>query len=738
MTRAIFSFLAIVSFLLSSVQPQQPASPSSQKSTPTAQQSKSGSDVQDVIRITTNLVQVDAVVTKDGKQVTDLKPEDFELFEDGHPQAITNFSYVSNVPGSAPSVNIAAKSAGRDTAAAPIVPAVARPLDTRRTIALVVDDLGMSFQSMNDVRRQILKFINEKLQPNDLVAIIRTGGEVGALQQFTTDRRMLYSAIEHLRWNPCSRTGLYVFAPAGSESTPTDAPCGGQRNLLGSLRVLKFVVQGMRDLPGRKSLVLFSDHLPIEQQEPSAALQQQDQNNSSLDTGDTDLDSDRTSYYGQLHKVAELAIRASVVVYAVDTRGLPYTGLTAADRLSTGAGPRGMNDQIQTILNNRSRAVFAGREGSDLIARETGGFLVRNSNDFGLEKIADDQKGYYLLGYRPTEETFNRKFHHLKVSLKRRGYTVRTRAGFYGISEEEAAATKELTPGDLLNKALMSPFGANDIALRLTPLFANFAETGSLLRSLVYISANDLTFIDEPDGGRKATFDLGIILFGDNGRIRQQQGRTVTLRLHREDYERAVRNGIVYTLDTPLKQAGTFQFRIALRDQNSARIGSAGQFLQIPNLQNGRLALSGLVLLAPTQDKTGSPSTSVPAPGAQQPKTQDDDISSGPAVRRFREGSKILLVYSTYNAQLDQAAHLPQLSAQVRIFREGKPVFTGKPMPIDAAGQQDLKRIANITSLQLGPEFSPGEYVLQVVVTDHLASEKQQTATQWIDFEVVK
>src|SRR6266581_2411859 len=432
MIKAIFSFVIILSFLLlSSAHPQQPASQSPQQSATTTQQSRSGTDDQDVIRITTNLVQVDAVVTKDGKQVTDLKPEDFELFEDGHPQTITNFSYVSNVPGSAPSVNVSAKSAGRDGAVVPIVPAVAHPHDARRTIALVVDDLGMSFQSMNDVRRQVLKFINEKLQPNDLVAIIRTGGEVGALQQFTTDRRMLYSAIEHLRWNPCSRTGLYVFAPAGSESTPTDAPCGGQRNLLGSLRVLKFVVQGMRDLPGRKSLVLFSDHLPIEQQEPSTLSQQSQNSDNPADTGDADVDTDNRSYLAQLKKVAELAIRASVVIYAVDTRGLPYTGLTAADRLSPGAGARGMNNQIQTILSNRSRAVFAGREGSDLIARETGGFLVRNSNDFGLEKIADDQKGYYLLGYRPTEETFNRKFHHLKVSLKRRGYTVRTRAGFY-------------------------------------------------------------------------------------------------------------------------------------------------------------------------------------------------------------------------------------------------------------------------------------------------------------------
>jgi len=547
---------------------------------------------------------------------------------------------------------------------------------------------------------------------------------------------MLYNAVEHLRWNPCSRTGLAVFAPAGSETAPADAPCGGQRNLSGTLRVLKFIVQGMRDLPGRKSLVLFSDHLPVEQQEPSSLNSQQNQNDSaSVDTGDADLDTSTTSYLAQLQRVAELAIRASVVIYAVDTRGLPYTGLTAADRLTPGAGPQGMNAQIQTILNNRSRAIFIGREGADLIARQTGGFLGRNSNDFGLERISDDQKGYYLLGYRPTDETFNRKFHHLKVSVKRRGLTVRTRQGFYGISEEDAQP-KELTPGDQMKKALMSPFGANDIALRLTTVFTNFADAGSRLRSLVYINARDLSFIEEADGGHKATFDLGIILFGDNGRIREQQSRTVTLRLHAGDYEGAVRNGIVYTLDTPLKQPGAFQFRIALRDQRSERIGSAGQFVQIPNLQNGRLALSGLVLLEP-QDKPNSPLTSVPADLSQQ-KTPDDVIRSGPAVREFRQGARVFLVYSIYNAQLDQATHLPQLTALMRVFRDGKPVFTGAPMPIDTTAQSDLKRIPNFAGLQIGSEFPPGDYILQVVVTDHLAKEKQQAASQWIDFEVVK
>lgn len=728
MTRRILICSLISCLLLAHADGQQ--TPSPKPNQPDAPRE----DEPDVVRITTNLVQVDAVVTKDGKQVTDLRPEDFELSEDGRPQTITNFSYVSNVLA-VPS-HLTESSAPKDKTT-PVLPAAARPHDVRRTIALVIDDLGTSFESIARVRQQVRKFVDEKLEPNDLVAIIRTGGEVGALQQFTTDRRVLYSAIEHLRWNPCSRAGLYVFAPAGSITQSADAPCGGVRNIKDSLRILRFIVAGMHDLPGRKSLVLFSDHLPVETQEPGTTNSQvQGQNNSaSVDTGDADFGNETTSYLGQLQKVAELAIRGSVVIYSVDTRGLAYTGLTAADRIS--GNPRGMTNQMNSILASRSMAMVTGREGSDLIARQTGGFLVRNSNDFGLDRIADDQKGYYLLGYRPSDETFNRQFHHIKVKVKGRGLSVRTREGFYGISEEDSRP-KELTATDHLRTALMSPFGANDIGLRLTALFTNFAEGGSLLRSLVHITARDLTFVDAPGGGHKATFDLGIVLFGDNGGIRDSQSRLVNLVLHGRDYEGALQNGIVYTLDTPLKVSGEFQFRIALRDQNSSRIGSAGQFIQIPNLQSGRLALSGVVLIQDTtiavQKQTDS---NVPSSGPL-PQIQSDEISSSPAVRQFHAGSRLLFACSIYNAQLNPSTHLPQLTVQTRVFRDGKIVLATNELPVDTPGESDLKRIANIGRLQLGPDFSPGYYVLQIIATDRVANEKQRIASQWIDFEVVK
>jgi VWFA-related protein len=719
-------FVSIISLNMAVGQQTQQPLPLPQNKTPTTQtQNPPEIDTQDVVKISTNLVQVDAVVTKDGKQVTDLTADDFELFEDGKPQTITNFSYISNIigPPAAPPAKLSAK----DKTAPPIPPAVTRPQDVRRTVALVVDDLGMSVQSVADARRLTRKFINEQLAPNDLVAIIHTSGEVGALQQFTTDRRILNNAIDRLRWYPCSRAGVHVFAPLGTPETPIDAPCGGSRNINGTLQALKFIVEGMRELPGRKSVVLMSDTLPIETQEPGTVT---------LTPGDGDLADVRTNYTEQLKRVAELAIRSSVVIYAVDTRGLVYTGMTAADSTFNamsgvnGRAPtataRQITNTINSTLSARATALIAGREGADLIARQTGGFMVRNSNDFGLKQIAEDQNGYYLLAYRPNEQTFNRQFHHIKLSIKRKGFTVRTRNGFLGLREVDKP--QPLTTTGQLSKALISPFGANDITVRLTTMFTNF-ETGSLLRSLLYINARDLVFAEEPDGGHVATFDLGIILFGDNGRVADQQSREVKLRLSKETYQNALQSGLVYTLDTPVKQWGAFQYRVALRDQSSARIGSAGQFIEVPNLASGHLTLSGLVLLKYTSEK----------PDGAIPVQQDgrEAINAGPAVRQFRQGDKLIFAYSIYNAALSEATHLPQLSTQARIFRDGKLVFTGPASAIDAA-QYDLKRVPSIGRLQLGPEFEPGQCVLQVVVTDQLAKEKQQIASQWIDFEIVK
>ena len=71
------------------------------------------------------------------------------------------------------------------------------------------------------------------------------------------------------------------------------------------------------------------------------------------------------------------------------------------------------------------------------------------------------------------------------------------------------------------------------------------------------------------------------------------------------------------------------------------------------------------------------------------------------------------------------------------MFRDGKPVITGDPIPVSLEGQPDLARITGVSLVQLGGGLPPGEYVMQVVVTD-ASKQKARVATQWIDFEVIK
>jgi VWFA-related protein len=716
--------------------------------TATTLQQEQTTDDDEVVRITTNLVQVDAVITdKSGNLVTDLRPEEVEIMEDGRPQKITNFSFVSTMSDAPQPVAKAATPA--DKLAPPVPPARLRPEQVRRTVALVVDDLGLSFESTAFVRQALKKFVDQQLQPGDLVAIIRTAGGIGALQQFTSDKRQLYAAIERVKWNPQGRGGVGAFAAIQAdplaqmrEQAPNpdveDARNTGEdldqfREELfavGTLGAVNYVVRGMRELPGRKSILLMSDGIKI--------FNRDDPTRSSR-------------VLESLRRLTDLANRASVVIYTMDARGLQTLGLTAADSTS------GLSaDDIEKQLQNRRDDLFESQNGLNYLARQTGGFPIRNNNDLsaGIKRVLDDQKGYYLIGYRPDESTFDaatgrRKFHKITLKLKRPGLNHRTRTGFYGITDQ-MAAPRPRTRAEQLTNALASPFGSGGVKLRLTSLYGNDPQGGGFMRSLVHIETRDLTFTDEPDDWHKTSFDILAITFGDNGAIVDELARTHTVRLRGETYQRALADGLVFTLTVPVKKPGAYQLRTALRDVASERVGSASQFIEVPNISKNRLTLSGIIISgsdpsikpAASANKDREGSTAATTPGAQAKKSEeemsDGDPQAGPAVRRFRRGMVMQYDYAIYNATVDRGSARPQLQTQMRLFRDGKEIFTGRVQPLDPSGQTDLKRLPAGGALQIGTQMPPGEYILQVIVTDSLAKEKYRRATQWIDFEIIK
>jgi VWFA-related protein len=695
-----------------------------------------------VVKITTTLIQIDAtVLDKKGKPVTGLTADDFEIYENNKKQQITNFSFVELEPDKSTAAVALPVKPSKNSIPIPPVPTRLRPEQVRRTVALVVDDLGLSFPSVNPVRSALKKFVDQQMQPGDLVAIIRTGSGAGALQQFTSDKRMLYAAIERIRWNPNGRGGINVFQPidpsdvgatlitsqTGGQGKGIDETLSSNRRFddyredifaVGTLGAVNYVVKGMHELPGRKAVVLFSDGFGLYD----------------LDQG---LKKPNPRLIDNLRRLTELANRSSVIIYTMDARGIVNPLIDAQDNTEEfNQDPTlfNQNTVIEQSIMSRSTELYESQQGLRALAEQTGGFAIINNNNLskGLERVLNDQKGYYLLGYQPDSETFDPKkarFNKLTVKLKRPELRVRYRSGFFGI-KEDAISYAPKTPRQQILAALTSPLSSGDIDLRLTSLFANDAATGTFMRSLVYVDGNGLKFNEEADGWQKATFDIVAMIFGDNGTIVDEVSRTETIKARADTLQEIREKGFVATITVPIRKPGGYQMRVVLRDTATSRIGSSNQFIEVPNLKKNRLTLSG-ILLQRLEPQIGDNKSTV-----SQKQFQSDE-QRDVAMRRFRAGMPVRFGYAIYNAKLDKAVQSPKLTMQFKIFHDGKETFISKEKPAKLLEQTDSQRLLTEGRFTLGRAIPAGDYVLQIIVKDLSVKERNQVATQWIDFEVI-
>jgi VWFA-related protein len=707
------------------------AAPAPQSPAPTPQESD-----EDVVRITSNLVQFDVTVTdKKGRIVTDLKPEDFEVSVNGKRQPITNFSFITTEPDAASEGRGGETKQPKGQGAVP-PPSRLRPEQVRRTIALVADDLCLSFESVFYVRKALKKFIDEQMQPGDLVALVRTSAGMGALQQFTSDKRILYRAIERVRYTlrPCSSPNSFGLVSEGERlSGRSRTGVGGdaetpavevvrragldiadefrdQLYTVGTLGAINFVIRAMRELPGRKSVVLLSDGFPL---------------------GGKDIGSSQV--YENTRRLVDLANRASVVIYTIDTRGLTNPDFIGAD---VDVSPE-MTDSVRA---RQYAADVASRSGPSLLSEGTGGFSVVNSNDIGrgIRRVLEDQRGYYLVGFRPDESAFDRvrgrvRFNKVEVRVARPGCRVRTRVGFYGFTEENARPVLR-TRGEQMIAALNSPFASGAIPLRLTSLFVKEPEKDAAIASMLHIAMDGFKFTEEADGWRRAVLDVAALTFGEDGQIVDQVNRTETIRARAESYDKLMRDGLLYSVNVPVKKPGAYQLRVVVRDAGTEQVGSAGQFIEVPDLKRDRLALSGIILegagVFARRDTAGA--------SLAEGRADAPDPSGSPVVRRFRPGERLQYFFDIYNPKPERTGGRPRLTAQARLFRDGRAVFAGAAQPFEPATIFGAKHMRAGFNFQLGADLQPGEYVLQVVVTDELADNKHAVAAQWIDFEIIK
>ena len=570
-------------------------------------------------------VAVDAA----GHPVADLRAEDFEVVQGGVSRKITNFTWFDT------RLHTAVSQAGQ-LAALDLLPD-----EIRRNLVVVVDDLGLTPAGIDGVRDALKTFVGGGMSSGDRMAILRTSGGSSVLQQLTGDTRTLADAIDAIR---------YLGGSTGAASA-------GRASWL----TLRYALDGLRDFPGRKVVVLFA-------QNPDA-------------TGPSDRGTGDAAY---------VAHAAEVAVYALHP--LPESPGMA------GATPSAM----------------------ELLARDTGGWF---GGDFA--QVLQIEQGYYAIGFQPEDDSVDSTGRRPVstppvVNVRRPGVSLRARAGYL----RQPRRVESLAPveySELLQTALRSPFAGTDIPARLTALFADYPATGGpMVDSVLHFDPRGFSFIHDLQDVYHGAVQLRLAAYKDDGLSTIALERDYKLTLRPAEYRFGMENGLSFTFQIRLPALGAWQIRAVVSDGASDRMGSATQFVDIPNVRQGGLALSGMILRADAPAAGSAPA---------DPRGEAD-------VRIFKPGHGCTFFYSVFNA-LTGPDKQTALEVKTSIFAGGRAVFEGKPGRVSFAGVARGAHQQITGHLTLDPQIGPGDYVLQVTVRDTLAPPAQpRTATQFTDFQI--
>ena len=149
-----------------------------------------------------------------------------------------------------------------------------------------------------------------------------------------------------------------------------------------------------------------------------------------------------------------------------------------------------------------------------------------------------------------------------------------------------------------------SPFDSAGLNVRLTCLYSEEPKTGAAIRMLLDVDAHDLTYSDQPDGARTVAVDVAAFALGERGAIAGSNDRAYRIRPSPEEYQAASSGGLVFKLNVNLSKPGAYQMRVAVRDAESGRIGSASQFVEVPDFRRRHIALSGIIMNGPQAENT--------------------------------------------------------------------------------------------------------------------------------------
>jgi len=658
----------------------------------------------DVLRINTELVQTGVTVLDGrGNFVNGLKREQFELIVDGKPQPISFFEQIE--AGSDRERQVATretKDPDRTSSATE---------SYGRTIIFFIDDLHLSLDSLSRTQKMLARFIDNEMVETDRVAIASPSGDIGFLQQFTDNKTVLRAAAARLTQKPynvrdMSREttpmseymaltierkddpGVFQFyvdeclkaAPPRYPRRSCEVEVINRARLIllqaasvivNTYSSLERLMQTSALLPGRKLAFFISDGFLLE-------------------TGPRNADPRNA-----LSRIIDEATRGGVVVYSIDARGLVAGQLDATNNVPV--------DMMGRLEHASVREIPASQDAMNALARDTGGRALRNQNYFDqwVGKILDETSNYYLLAWRPDKDERDLpQFKNITVRvIGHPEYNVRLPRGFLSKKTTPAKAPiiteAPSQPHRELQDALTSLNPRREIPVALSAVFMDTPEHGPVLTSSVRV-ANDWLSYGDSKGKSAAVVDVVGVVVNDRGKPVSSFQTRLNINAPGGDGENQKSSGTIYNGRLPL-QPGLYQVRVAARDTNSGQMGSAQQWIEIPELKSQRLTLSSLLLNVQNVGNSVTP----------QVQFSVD--------HRFARNSHLTFIAFIYNA-IRAGKSPPSLSIQARLWRRGRVVQTGPLRKVEFASQV-LVRIPCGGEISL-TSIPPGDYVLEVVVAD--------------------
>ena len=655
---------------------QQSTSPSQSNANQGAYVLRAESDL-----VLTNVVARDA---KTGQVILGLKQSDFTVLENGKAQQISDFDFESvdmAKPLNEATISGLASSAKGKTATSGVRP---EDLKDHRLIVFFFDLTSMQPEDLDRSVDAAKEFLNHKLQPADLIALVSLDTELKVDQDFTSDKDLLIGKIG--MYNGTEGSAFAQGATANSnqvEDASGYTPDESEYNDINTDRelfALRAISQSLEKINQKKSLLYFSGGLSRDGIENQASLR----------------------------SAINAAVRANLSIYSLDTRGLQ--AVSPLGDAST-ASLRGTGGYNGGAIQNNFNANFASQETLSTLSVDTGGKAFLDNNDFSpaFAQIQRDTSAYYVIGFHSSNQARDGRYRKLTVKVNRPGVKLEYRPGYYAPADFKHSG-KEDRERDLEDE-LASELPATDVALYLDAYYFRLDENRFYVPVSLIVPGSQIPFVKGGDRD-KATLDVIGEVIDDAKRPIGHVRETVKLAVDQQ--QQAQQKNIQYSTSFNLPP-GKYHLKFVVRENQNGHMGSFEADVVLPDMKKVPLKMSSILLA----------SQRVPTK-ATNPLVHEGEQYVPNISHVFRQGQHLYLLYEVYSpAKVKLAADATakaakgaiNLMSSLELIQGSTKVFETPVVQATALNVQGRDAVAVELDVPLD-KLKPGTYIGQLNVID--------------------